>query len=90
MSQWTLAPDDTDLGALKTVFDANHDGRLDAQGSSFADFRVWQDKSGDGVSDAGELQTLTEAGIQTVRFTSTKTDWINGEAANDNNWRVVA
>ena len=69
---------DTDLGALKTVFDTNHDNKLDAQDSSFADFRVWQDKNGDGVSDAGELKTLAEAGIAAFDLNAAGVNWSSG------------
>lgn len=78
LSQWTADANDTDLDALKAVFDTNHDNKLDAQDSSFADFRVWQDKNGDGVSDAAELKTLTEAGITSFDLNATDVNWISG------------
>jgi hypothetical protein len=67
-SQWT-AEDDTDLQALAKTFDSNHDGVLDAKDARFSDFKVWKDANGDGVSDAGEMQTLTQAGIQSMNLT---------------------
>ena len=67
-SQWT-AEDDTDLQALAKIFDSNHDGVLDAKDARFADFKVWKDANGDGISDAGEMQTLTQAGIQSMNLT---------------------
>jgi len=78
LSLWSTDPNDTDLDALRTVFDTNHDGKLDAQDSSFADFRVWQDKNGDGVSDAGELKTLAEAGITSFDLSATEVNWSAG------------
>ena len=42
---------------------------LDAKDARFSDFKVWRDANGDGVSDAGEMQTLTQAGIQSMNLT---------------------
>lgn len=64
---WTDNPDDTDLEGLKAVFDTNQNGKLDNGDTQYADFRIWQDANGDGITDDGELKTLTEAGIQSVR-----------------------
>lgn len=75
---WTDKADDTDMEALATVFDSNSDGRLDAQDARFAEFRVWQDANGDGVSDAGELKTLAQAGIERVSLATARTDWRGG------------
>jgi murein DD-endopeptidase MepM/ murein hydrolase activator NlpD/Ca2+-binding RTX toxin-like protein len=68
-SQWTSATGDTDLQALAATFDSNHDGVLDANDARFADFKVWRDANGDGISDAGEMQTLTQAGIKSMNLT---------------------
>ncbi len=59
----------TDLEALKTVFDSNDDGVLDANDERFADFKVWQDLDGDGVAEDGELKSLSEAGIASIDLT---------------------
>ncbi|MFS2036053.1 calcium-binding protein [Polaromonas sp. CT11-55] len=75
---WTADTSDTDLQALKTAFDTNHDQKLDARDARFADLRVWQDKNGDGVSDAGELKTLVEAGIKSIGLSVAQTDWSSG------------
>ncbi|WP_411885843.1 calcium-binding protein [Polaromonas sp. YR568] len=77
-AMWTADTGDTDLQALQTAFDTNHDQKFDAQDSRFADLRVWQDKNGDGVSDAGELKTLAEAGIKSISLSVAQTDWSNG------------
>ncbi len=39
---------DTDLEAIRTEFDTNHDGVLDANDTNFGKFRVWQDLDSDG------------------------------------------
>lgn len=75
---WTDKADDTDMQALAAVFDGNADGRLDRQDARFEDFRVWQDANGDGVSDAGELRTLAQAGIASLGLTTARTDWRGG------------
>ena len=54
---------ETDLAALAAVFDTNGDGKLTAEDDQFAQFGVWQDADGDGVSDDGEFKSLTELGI---------------------------
>lgn len=62
----------TDLEGL-AAFDTNNDGVLDAADDEFGKFKVWQDLNGDGVSDAGELKTLSEWGIQSIGLTSDET-----------------
>lgn len=57
----------TDLQALaRPEFDTNQDGKFDAADSKWAEFKLWQDTNSNGVSDAGELKTLAEAGIKTL------------------------
>ena len=51
--------------------DGNADQVIDAADAVFADLRVWQDANRDGVTDAGELKTLAEAGITSIGLTST-------------------
>jgi hypothetical protein len=43
--------------------DTNGDGRIDAADAAFGDLRVWVDANADGVSQPGELQTLSSLGI---------------------------
>ncbi len=59
----------TDLEGL-AAFDSNSDGQLSAADAAFNKFRVWRDFNSNGVSEAGELQTLTEAGIATISLAS--------------------
>ena len=59
----------TDLEGL-AHFDSNGDGRLDASDAEWGRFRVWRDLDQDGESDAGELQTLAEAGITSIALSS--------------------
>ena len=43
------------------LLDDNHDGWL--AGSELKDLGVWQDRNSNGVSDPGEVQTLSAHGI---------------------------
>ena len=55
----------TDLEGLRH-FDSNADGVLDSKDAEFAKFKVWQDADQDGEVDAGELRSLTDAGVKSI------------------------
>jgi Ca2+-binding RTX toxin-like protein len=59
----------SDMAALRQVFDTNHDGKLDAEDDRWGEFRIWQDRNQDGISQASELVTLDQAGIQSIDLT---------------------
>jgi hypothetical protein len=61
---------DTDLEALRAVFDSNHDGLLTAADEQFSRFGVWQDANGNGSTESGEFKTLAEMGIVSLGMTS--------------------
>ncbi len=44
-------------------YDDNHDGRISAADTVWANLTVWQDRDRDGVTDAGELKSLDALGI---------------------------
>jgi len=46
--------------------DINHDKKIDANDASFAKLRVFKDANSNGVVDAGELLTLTDAGVKSL------------------------
>lgn len=46
------------------VYDSNHDDLIDHNDSVWPFLRLWTDVSHDGISQAGELQTLDSAGVQ--------------------------
>jgi hypothetical protein len=46
--------------------DSNHDGKIDAHDAQFNQLRVWVDADSDGVTDAGELHSLTDQGIASI------------------------
>ncbi len=60
-------------------YDSNGDGKIDASDASFADLKVWQDANQDGVSDAGELKSLTDHGITSISLTTTAVNQMIGE-----------
>jgi len=43
--------------------DTNNDGKVDNLDANWADLKVWRDLNQDGVSQAGELSTMDQAGI---------------------------
>ena len=46
--------------------DDNRDGKIDANDAAWASLRVWKDANGDAHTDAGELLSLADAGIQSI------------------------
>ncbi|MFN3748846.1 MAG: beta strand repeat-containing protein [Sphingorhabdus sp.] len=60
----------TDLQGLAATYDSNKDGVLDANDADFAKFGVWQDANSNGVTDAGEFQSLSDAGITSINLVS--------------------
>ncbi len=60
----------TDLQGLAISYDSNHDGVLSASDAAFAQFGVWQDANGNGVTDAGEFKSLTDMGITSISLVS--------------------
>ena len=55
----------TDMGALKDVFDTNHDGQLDAGDTGFADFKLMVTNA-DGTQS---VETLAQAGVSSIDLT---------------------
>jgi VCBS repeat-containing protein len=60
----------TDLQGLAAGFDTNHDGVFNAADAQFDEFKVWQDANQNGVSDAGEVRSLADLGIESINLTS--------------------
>lgn len=58
----------SDLDGLRLVFDTNHDNVLDANDARWSEFRVWNDANQNGITDAGELETMSEAGIKLINL----------------------
>jgi len=50
---------------------------LNAQDAAFGQLGVWVDKNGNGVTDAGELKSLTDMGINSLSLNASKSDQNN-------------
>ncbi|GAB5606513.1 hypothetical protein TK5_25940 [Sideroxyarcus sp. TK5] len=46
--------------------DTNHDGQIDVQDAAYSTLKVWKDIDGDGYSNADELMSLADAGVQSI------------------------
>ena len=66
----TADPNDTDLEALATLYDANGDHKLDAADGVWGQLRVWVDGNRNAVTDGGELKTLAQQGITSISLIS--------------------
>ncbi len=62
----------SDLEGLR-AFDSNADGKLSAGDAKFAEFRLWQDRNGDGVAEAAEIATLSAANVASIGLAGTPT-----------------
>ena len=58
------------VAALGT-FDSNGDGKIDAQDSQFTDLQLWVDSNHNGITDPGELFTLSQKGVASIELTVT-------------------
>ena len=65
-ANFTEDASDTDLEALREVFDTNGDDVLNALDDDWELFKVWQDANQNGILDDGELMTLDEVGITEI------------------------
>ncbi|MDD3597379.1 MAG: hypothetical protein PHE23_13230, partial [Sulfuricurvum sp.] len=63
--------------AALSAEDTNHNGKFDAGDTNFTNVRIWQDTNSDGISQAGELHTLSELGITSINLTSTTSNTVS-------------
>ena len=61
----------SDLEAVRLVFDTNNDGLLSGEDARWSEFHVWQDINQNGVSETGELSTLDQLGIKYINLIPT-------------------
>jgi len=47
-------------------YDSNSDGVIDMGDDVFASLQLWQDKDGDGLTDAGELMSIFDVGLTSI------------------------
>ena len=55
------------------TLDSNSDGVINSSDTHFGDLKIWIDANQDGVSQLSELQTLTQAGIQSLSLSQSQT-----------------
>lgn len=55
-------------------YDENKDGMIDAKDNIYNALRLWQDTNSDGVTDSGELHTLSELGVASINLNYATTD----------------
>lgn len=60
----------SDLDGLR-AFDSNNDSILSSLDAKFAEFKVWQDRDGDGAAEEGEILSLTQANVRSIKLTGT-------------------
>ncbi len=58
----------TDLEGLR-AWDSNRNGFLEAGDTDFARFQIWRDRNQNGISEAGELFSLTALSIKSINLT---------------------
>lgn len=54
--------------AALSDYDSNHDGIIDAKDTQFANLKIWRDSNSNGITDAGELMTLWQAGVKSINL----------------------
>lgn len=52
------------------AFDTNSDGAIDAGDKVFNSLRIWTDSNGDGVSETGELKSVSDLGIKSFALSA--------------------
>ncbi|HKJ63373.1 MAG TPA: calcium-binding protein [Hyphomicrobiales bacterium] len=65
----------TDGFSELSALDSNSDGVIDANDTEFSSLLIWQDLDSDGISDPGELVTLSAAGISSINLNATQVNY---------------
>jgi hypothetical protein len=85
-SLWATAPGDgstaSNFDGLHQAFDSNGDSVLDANDALWSEFRLWNDANQNGVTDPGELESLSDAVIKLINLMPATADqsFANGTA----------
>jgi hypothetical protein len=59
--------------------DSNNDGQFNAADAAFASVRLWKDANQNGISEAGELFTFAQLGVQGIKVSG----WVDGTRLTD-------
>jgi YD repeat-containing protein len=66
------------------ALDVSHTGVLNASDPGWATLSVWEDANGNGVADAGEVQSLSSLGITSINLNATPVNEnVNGDIVGD-------
>lgn len=60
------------VAALASL-DSNGDGKIDAGDAAFKDLKIWVDADNDGISDDGELSSLSDNDVASISLTTDQT-----------------
>jgi len=63
--------------AQLAAYDSNQDGTVDARDARFAELRIWQDANSNHQTDAGELMTLAQAGVASLKVAYTELPFLD-------------
>ncbi|MCC2973648.1 SdrD B-like domain-containing protein [Massilia sp. IC2-476] len=61
------------------AYDSNRDGVVDAQDAAFGDLRIWRDANGSHSTDAGELMTLAQAGVVSLKVSYVELPFVDAQ-----------
>jgi RTX calcium-binding nonapeptide repeat (4 copies) len=84
---YTLTASDTVAAngfAALASYDSNSDGKIDSSDPIWSDLQVWIDANGNGVTDSGELHSLSSLGIQSLNLSDTDEGNTVRDAAGNN------
>ncbi len=65
---------DTDIEALRSMFDSNSDGFIDGRDDRFNELKIWIDSNENGITDVGELKILADLGIDKIDLSQHEID----------------
>ena len=60
-------------------YDSNGDGVVDAQDAAFGELRIWRDANGNRGTDAGELMTLEQAGVVSLKVAYVELPFVDAQ-----------
>jgi Ca2+-binding RTX toxin-like protein len=91
----TLLPNNTRASNGYTALaqhDTNADGQINSQDAIYSQLKIWRDLNQDGTSQAGELQTLQQAGIASigVQGTATNTNLVDSRGQATGNTQIAS
>ncbi|WGM62265.1 tandem-95 repeat protein [Agrobacterium tumefaciens] len=69
----------SDLDGLRSL-DSNGDGMISSKDARFGELHLWQDRNADGIAQADEVLSLTDAGIRSLDLgaTAVESNWAFG------------